>query len=262
MKTYDTLLLEWKEPGYVIITMNRPGELNALSKDMRLELTDCFTCLEADSTVKAIVLTGGDYVFSAGGDIKEMSALPDNEIESYFRSIFVCLRRISLFPKPVIAAVSGIAIGGGFNMAVICDLIVASETAIFVHPELRLGLNPLFNPIRRLVGMAKAKEIALLGEPIPANEALRIGMVNKVVAPERLMMEAEVMAKEISKRSAKATEIVKKISSMVPHLEIGAALSLEFELSTFLFSRPERKTYMREFLISEEMRKRKRRHID
>ena len=259
MKTYNTILLEHKEEGYVMITMNRPGELNALSKDMRLELTDCFTHLEGDTSVKTIILTGGDYVFSAGGDIKELSALPDSEIEAYFRSIFVCLRRISLFPKPVIAAVNGIAIGGGFNLAVVCDLIVASETAIFGHPELKLGLNPLFNPIRGLVGMAKAKEIALLGEPIPANEALRIGLVNKVVPPERLMMEVEGMAKEISRRSAKATEIVKKISSMVPHLEVGAALALEFELSTFLFSRPERKTYMREFLISEEMRKRKRR---
>jgi len=259
MKMYNTILTEHKEEGYVIITMNRPGGLNALSKDMRLELTDCFTHLEGDTSVKTIILTGGDYIFSAGGDIKEMSALPDSEIEAYFRSIFVCLRRISLFPKPVIAAVSGIAIGGGFNLAVVCDLIVASETAIFGHPELKLGLNPLFNPIRGLVGMAKAKEIALLGEPIPANEALRIGLVNKVVPPERLMMEVEGMAKEISRRSAKATEIVKKVSSMVPHLEVGAALALEFELSTFLFSRPERKTYMREFLISEEMRKRKRR---
>ena len=259
MTDYKTILLEHKEEGYVIITMNRPGELNALSRDMRVELTDCFTRLESDNGVKVIILTGGDFVFSTGGDIKEMSALPDSEIEAYFRSIFVCLRRISLFPKPVIAAVNGIALGGGFNLAVVCDLIVASETAIFGHPELKLGINPLFNPIRSLVGMAKAKEIALLGEPIPANEALRIGLVNKVVEPERLMMEVEGMAKEISRRSAKAAEIVKKVSSMVPHLEIGAALALEFELSTFLFSRPERKTYMREFLISEEMRKRRKR---
>ena len=256
MMNYKTILIE-KKPGYAIVTLNRPNEMNALSRTMREELEDCFIKLEKDVEVMSIILTGGDYVFSAGMDIKEMAVLPDHEIDDYFKSIVSYLKRIYSCGKPVIAAVGGIALGGGFNLAIICDLIIASESAIFGHPELKFGLNPLFNPLRQIVGMAKAKEIAMLGEPLGAKEAFRIGLVNKVAPPEEFMEEAMTTAEELSKRSAKAIEAVKKISLIAPQLDKSSALDLEFGISALLFSRPERKVHMNEFFFIEQMKKSK-----
>jgi len=259
MAPYKTILLEQKDENYVVVTLNRPAEMNALSGNMREELVNCFKQLESMAALKAVILTGGDFTFSSGGDIKEIAALRDTEVELYFESIHACLHQIIFFPKPVIAAVSGLAIGGGLNLAVSCDLIIASETAIFGHPEVKFGINPLISPLQRRVGVAKAKEIALLGDPIPAHEALKIGLINRVVPPERLMAEAEDMAREISKRSTKAIEVVKKVSTTISQMDLNSALALEFELTSFLFARPERRSYMRDFLLAEEMRKRKRR---
>ncbi len=253
MAHFETLLLERKNK-YAVVTMNRPREMNALSRLMRDELDECFALLEQDQSVSVVVLTGGNYVFCAGMDIKEMAILADGEVDDYFKSISRYLKRIYTFKKPVIAAVGGIALGGGFNLAVVCDLIVASESAIFSHPELKFGLNPLFGPLKNLVGMAKAKEMTMLGEPIGAHEALRIGLVSKVAAPHELSNAAKTMAEELSQRSGSALEAVKRISDIVPRLDKGASLELEFDISALLFSRSERKEHMQEFL--EQLRKR------
>ncbi|MEA3470219.1 MAG: enoyl-CoA hydratase/isomerase family protein [Thermodesulfobacteriota bacterium] len=246
-----------KEEGYAVVTLNRPNEMNALTKDMRWELADCFEALERDNSVNAVILTGGNNVFSAGMDLAELSQLPEGEIDDYISSIIGCLQRIYTFRKPVVAAVSGIALGGGFNIAVICDLIVASETAIFGHPELKFGLNPLFDPLRRIVGVSKAKEIAMLGEPIAAKEALRIGLVNKVAPPEKFMEEAKIVVRELSKRPIKALEAVKRISDIVPRLDKSTAMEHEFEISGLLFSRAERKECMERFIRELRSRKKK-----
>jgi len=252
--TFRTILVE-KKTGHAIVTLHRPGEMNALSCEMRMELEDCFTRLEEDHEIRVIILTGGDYVFSAGMDLKEMSGISDAEIRDYFLCITRYLKKIYGCRKPVIAAVGGIALGGGFNLATICDLIIASESAIFGHPELRFGINPLFNPLRRIIGMSKAKEITMLGEPIGAREALRIGLVNKVVPPKKLMAEAESMARELAKRSPEAIEAVKKISVIAPCLDKDSALDFEMNMETLLFSRTERKEYMAEFMEALKNRK-------
>ncbi|MEN6467287.1 MAG: enoyl-CoA hydratase/isomerase family protein [Syntrophaceae bacterium] len=251
---YKTLLVSRRE-SFLKVTLNRPHELNALTHEMRKELEECFTRSENDDSVRAVLITGGDYVFSAGMDIKEISSLPDGEIDDYFKSITSYLLKIYLFKKPVVAAVGGIALGGGFNLATVCDIIIASESAIFGHPELKFGLNPLFDPLRRIVGMAKAKEITMLGEPIGAQEALRIGLVNKIAPPDRFMEEAEITAAELSRRSATALEAVKKISDVVPRLDKRAALEHEFEISALLYSRAERKEHMKKFISELEKRK-------
>ncbi|MBU2055641.1 MAG: enoyl-CoA hydratase/isomerase family protein [Proteobacteria bacterium] len=253
--TYRTIIVDPKE-GYSKVTLNRPGEMNAISLEMRRELEECFNSLEADAAVRAIILTGGDYVFCAGMDLKEMSALPDSEITDYFRGISRYLKQIAGCRKPVIAAVGGIALGGGFNLATACDLIVASESAIFGHPELKFGLNPLFNPLRQIVGMAKAKELTMIGEPIAAKEALRIGLVNKVAPPEKMMAVAESIARELAARLPSAIEAVKRISAIVPRLDMGSALDLEMDMEALLFSSEERKGYMKEFLAALKNRKR------
>ena len=252
--TFRTILVE-KKAGYAIVTLHRPGEMNALSCEMRMELEDCFTRLEEDHQVRVILLTGGDYVFCAGMDLKEMSGIPDAEIRNYFLSITRYLKKIYGCRKPVIAVVGGIALGGGFNLATVCDLIIASESAIFGHPELRFGINPLFNPLRQIIGMSKAKEITMLGEPIGAREALRIGLVNKVAPPEKLMAEAESMARELAKRSPEAIEAVKKISDIAPRLDKSSALDFEMDVEALLFSRKERKEHMAEFMEALKNRK-------
>jgi enoyl-CoA hydratase/carnithine racemase len=254
--TYQTLRVEKKE-GFCKITLHRPAEMNALSREMCRELEECFACLEEDSEVRAILLTGGDYLFSAGMDLKEMSALSGPEISGYFRGISRYLKKICGCRKPVIAAVGGIALGGGFNLATVCDLIVASESAIFGHPELKFGLNPLFNPLRQIVGMAKAKEITMMGEPIGAREALRIGLVNKVASPDKMMAEAESIARELARRLPEAIEAVKRISDIAPRLDKGSALDLEMDVSALLFSSEERKGHMKEFMESLKSRKKK-----
>lgn len=251
---YKTILVT-KENEYVIVTLNRPREMNAISWEMRFELEDCFIELEKDDSVKAVILTGGNYVFSAGLDIKEMEVLADGEIDDYFKSITRFLQKIYTFRKPVVAAVGGIAMGGGFNLATVCDLIIASESAIFSHPELKFGLNPLFDPLRRLVGIAKAKEITMLGEPIGAKEALRIDLVNKVASPEAFMDEAKLVAEELSQRLPKAIEAVKRISDVVPRLDKSSALEHEFEITALLFSRAESKEHMQKFVAGLKKRK-------
>ncbi len=253
---YEEIILD-REEAYAVVKLDHPSELNALTRRMRIELEECFNELEKDDEVRAVILTGGDYVFCAGLDIKELAALPDGEIEDYFRTGHKYLQKIYTFRKPVIAAVGGIALGGGFNLAVVCDLIVASERAIFGHPEMKFGLSPLFDPLQRIVGVAKAKEIAMLGEPIGANEALRIGIVNKVTLPEQFMEEARNMARELSRRPAKAIEAIKRSSEIVPRLDKGAALEYVYEIGALLFSRPERKEHMRRFI--EDLEKRKKR---
>lgn len=253
---FQTILVEIK-PGYAIVTLNRPAEMNALSAEMRMELEECFTCLEEDPGVRAIILTGGDYVFSAGMDLNEMSGISDVEIRGYFFSITRYLKKIYFCRKPVIAAVGGIALGGGFNLATVCDLIIASESAIFGHPELRFGINPLFDPLRQIIGISKAKEITMLGEPIGAQEALRIGLVNKIAPPENLMADAESMARELARRSPEAVEAVKRISDIAPRLDRGSALDFEMDVEALLFSRRERKEHMAEFM--EALKNRKKR---
>jgi len=251
---YNTILIT-KEKGYTILTLNRPGEMNALSREMRQELLHCFGQLEEDDSVKAVILTGGDNVFSAGVDLKELSILEGDEFENYMRMMIKNLQKIYTFRKPVIAAVSGIALGGGFNLVTVCDMVIASETAIFGHPELKFGLNPLFDPLRRIVGTAKAKEIAMLGEPIGAREALRIGLVNKVSPPEEFMKDAMSVAGEISLRPARAIEAVKKISDIVPRLDKATALEYEFEITELLFSRAEIREHMKRFFDNLKSRK-------
>lgn len=252
--SYKKILLE-KRQDYAVIQFNRASEMNALSREMRLEFNDALLDVEADQKMKALIITGGAYIFSAGLDIKEMSGLSCSEIDDYFESMKRYLKKIYSYAKPVIAAVGGIALGGGFNIVTVCDLIVASESAIFGHPELKFGLNPLYYPLCQSVGAAKAKEIVMLGEPIGAHEACRIGLVNKVASPEKFMREAEKMAEFLAARSVKALEELKNICSVVPRLDKLAALDLEISINNILFARDERKVHMNESLFLERLRK-------
>ena len=229
---------------YTIVQLNRPREMNAISRPMMDELKLAFRSLEENPNVSVVMLTGGDMVFCAGHDLKEMKSLSAEEVDPYFKKMIDYMSVIHGFSKPLIAAVGGIALGGGFNIALACDLIVASESAIFGHPELKLGINPLFDPLWRVVGMAKAKLIAMRSEPIGALEGARMGFISKVVKPEELMDVAESYAKDLAKRPLMALMAVKRASDIVPRLDRRAAIEYELEISALLFSRPEAREFI------------------
>lgn len=252
--TYHTLIVE-KKKKVAVIKLNRPHEMNAISKEMHQDLYDVFTNLETDSDVRAVVLTGGEYVFSAGMDIKELNSLPDKESDEFLKSMMKYLKKIYTFKKPVIAAVGGIALGGGFNLVTVCDLVVASESAIFCHPELKFGFNPFFYPLSQIVGITKAKEIVMLGEPIGANEALKLGLVSTVEPPERFMEVAENIADTLSQRSPRAFEELKNLCSIVPRMDKMAAMDIESSICALLFTGDERKEQMKEVLSKDKSKK-------
>jgi len=253
---YNTITLE-KTEGYAVVGLNRPNEMNAISAEMTRELEDCFYSLENDDTIKSILLTGGERVFSAGMDIKEMAELTEEQLENYFQAVSRYLIGIYTCQKPVVAAVGGIALGGGFNLITVCDIIVASETAIFGHPELQFGFNPLFSPLMNLVGILKAKEITMLGQPIGALEALRIGLVNKVVPPENLISESLSMVKDLAALSPRAIAAVKRMSNIAPKLDKRAAIEMEIGVSALLFFSAENRNNLREFLLNKSYKREK-----
>ena len=244
---FEDIIYEYTD-GVGVITLNRPKDMNALSKNLCGELSTIMEMLKDDPKVNCLVITGGPDVFSAGIDINELTTLNPLEYKDYFEPVIDYYIDLYDFPKPMVAAVVGIAMGGGFNLALSCDFIIASTTSIFAHPEIKFGLNPVIDPIWRRVGMTKAKEIAMTGEPIGAKEAEKIGLVNKILPPEEVMDEAMVLARSIAKKSPKVLSMIKRISDIVPRLDRRSAIEHEVELSALLLSYDETRKKLEDFL--------------
>ena len=201
MESFETLLVQ-KRDGVAILTINRPEKLNALNDRVMDELDAAFASLASDSEVRGVVLTGaGEKAFVAGADIGELSReTPVGGKEKSIRGQRV-LDRIERFGKPVVAAVNGFALGGGCELAMACHLRVASQNARLGTPEVKLGLMCGYagtQRLARLVGKGRALEILLTGEPVDAAEAHRIGLVNKVVAKDDLLAEAEGLVRKMT----------------------------------------------------------------
>jgi len=197
---YETLLCEKRE-AIAYVTINRPEKLNALNRRVIDELDACFTALEADDGIRAVILTGaGERSFVAGADINELAVqTPIEGRETSLRGQRV-LDRIENLGKPVIAAVNGFALGGGCELAMACTLRIASENARFAQPEVKLGIVPGYagtQRLPRLVGKGRAMEIILTGEQLSAQEAYRIGLVNQVVSLKDLIAAAGNLARKI-----------------------------------------------------------------
>ncbi|MGH9404148.1 MAG: enoyl-CoA hydratase-related protein [Terriglobia bacterium] len=197
---YRTLLCETRE-GLAYITLNRPEKLNALNQVALGELEACFDAVKSDSSVRAVILTGsGERAFAAGADVAELAACDANSGRDAARRGQRLFRRIENLGKPVIAAIRGYALGGGCELAMACTLRIASETARFGQPEVKLGLIPGYGGsqrMARLVGKGRALEIILTGETITAAEAYRIGLVNRVMLDKDLIAAAETVARKI-----------------------------------------------------------------
>lgn len=231
MPKFKLLRVETAE-GVATVTLARPEKMNVLSVALRDEIEQCFDSLEDDADVGSVALTGGEDVFCAGFDIGEAIA---TDLDSFTHRILEYHLKIYGFPKPVVSAVGGFALAGGFDLALCGDVIIASETAIFGHPEVRFGVNPLLSPLWRKVGPAKAMEIAMTGETIDAQEAHRIGLVVKVVPPGKLLDEAFGIARKLAKIDGRALAALKRASMVVPRLDLPAGLEYEFGLTAEIF---------------------------
>jgi enoyl-CoA hydratase len=236
--SYETLLVETR--GRVgLITLNRPQALNALNSVLMRELDAALQAFDADKNVGAIVITGSEKAFAAGADIKEMQSL--DFVDSYLGDFLGGWEHVAGARKPMIAAVSGFALGGGCELAMMCDFIIASETAKFGQPEISLGVIPGMGGSQRLtraVGKAKAMDLILTGRMMDAAEAERSGLVARIVAPEKLMEETLGAAEKIASFSLPAV------------LEVTLAEGLRFERRLFqsLFATEDQKEGMAAFV--------------
>ncbi len=237
------------KPGISLVQLNRPKELNALNSKVMQSLRDHLTSLDQDPKVKVIILTGNEQAFAAGADIKEMS--DKGAIEMLKIDQFKTWDQIRKIQKPIIAAVSGFALGGGCELAMTCDMIIASESAKFGQPEIKIGVMPGAGGTQRLtraVGKVRAMELVLTGKFISADEALQFGLVNKVVPVESCLHEAVKLATAIAKMPSVAVRLAKESINQAfeTHLDEG----LQFERKNFylLFASKDQKEGMRAFI--------------
>jgi enoyl-CoA hydratase len=227
---YKNLLLN-KEPGIGIITVNRPGVLNALNTETYRELYQVFEELENDPEIRVVILTGaGEKAFVAGVDIRDMIDKDSVTINEFIVTARMAGNKIYNLGKPVIAAINGFAFGGGNELALDCDLRIASEKAQFGQQEINVGVIPgggAIPKLTQLVGLTRAKEIVYTGDIIDSQTALRIGLVNKVVPPENLMQEAMALARKLLGKSSLILSYAKKAFNTGLDMSLEDALDLD-----------------------------------
>lgn len=245
---YETLIVE-KRDDVGVITLNRPQALNALNSTLLKELRHILASFSRDESIGAIVITGSPKAFAAGADIKEMQSL--DFVDAYLGDFLGGWDDVASTRKPVIAAVSGFALGGGCELAMMCDFIIASETAKFGQPEITLGVIPGMGGSQRLtraVGKAKAMDLVLTGRKMDAAEAERSGLVSRVVPQERLMDEAIEAATTIASLSRASVMMAKE--SVERSFEVSLSEGLRFERRLFqtLFATEDQKEGMAAFV--------------
>jgi len=247
--SFTTLLVETAD-GVTLIRLNRPEALNALNSQLLDELSQALDAAEADEAVRCVVLTGSERAFAAGADIKEMS---DKSYAQMFSQDFFTkgARRIEQFRKPIVAAVAGYALGGGCELAMLCDVIIAAETAKFGQPEINLGVVPGIGGTQRLtrfVGKSKAMEMVLTGRMIGAEEAERCGLASRVVPAAELLAEAVKAAKAIAALSPIALMAAKELVEAAYETPLAQGIRMERRLFQSLFGLEDQKEGMAAFL--------------
>lgn len=246
--TYSLIKLS-QDGAVTVIQLNRPDVLNALNLQLMDEVIAALDRLEADEAVRCVVITGSDRAFAAGADIKEMAGA--TTVDMMMRDQFAKWDRIRRFKKPIIAAVSGYALGGGNELAMLCDMIVASETAQFGQPEINIGVMPGAGGTQRLtraVGKAIAMDMVLTGRTLNAKEALQFGLVNRVVPVEAYLKEAVRLAKTIAEKSPIAAQMAKEAVLKAFDTPIQEGLLHERKNFYMLFSTEDQKEGMAAFV--------------
>ena len=249
--TFNTLIEE-KDAGVRIITLNRPNMMNALNTELMEEMDEILNQIEADDETRVVIITGNERFFAVGADINEVEKI-SSTIDAYrfAKKAQTLLIKLSNIRQPVIAAVSGLALGGGCEICLACDIRIASENANFGFPEIKLSLIPAgggTQRLPRLVGMGKAKELLFSGESIDAQEAYRIGLVNMVVPSESLMAEAKKMAKKFVRQPGYALMLIKNLVNEGLNMDLNSALVHESRNLQILFSTEDQKEGVRAFI--------------
>ena len=246
---YTKLIVDVKDK-ICTVKINNPEAMNALNSTVLSELDEAFTEIAANEDVSVVVITGEGRAFVAGADISQMSTMNATEGKAFGVQGSAVFRKIENLNKPVIAAINGFALGGGCELAMACDIRIASNKAKIGQPETGLGITPGFSGTQRLpriVGPGKAKEIIYTAKPITADEAYRIGLVNSVVEPESLMDAAYAMAKQIAKNAPIALKYSKEAIDKGMQTDIDSAISLENDLFALCFSTEDQKEGMKAF---------------
>ncbi|SFM12519.1 short-chain-enoyl-CoA hydratase [Pelosinus propionicus] len=252
MGDYTNLLVEIDSDGIGTVTINRPKALNALNAATVHELDQMFDQLAANDAVKVVIVTGsGEKSFVAGADILEMrdkTAVEGRQWGQLAQGVF---NKIENFSKPVIAAVNGYALGGGCELAMACDIRIASEKAKFGQPEVSLGIPPGFGGTQRLprlVGKGRAKELLFTGDMIDAAEAYRIGLANQVAAPDELIGKAKAMAQKIIARAPIAVQVCKTAVNRGLDVDLTSGIAYEAEVFGLCFATQDQKEGMTAFI--------------
>ena len=245
---YETLLVE-TDGGVGIVTLNRPEALNALNRKLCAELMDVLAGWEKDAAIGCVIITGAGRAFAAGADIKEMA--PQSYMDVYQADMFGAFEHaLSSFRKPLIAAVNGFALGGGCELAMLCDFILASENAKFGQPEINLGVMPGIGGTQRLtryVGKSKAMEMCLTGRMMDAAEAERSGLVSRVLPADKLMEEAKAAAKKIASQSRPIAMMTKETVNAAYETTLRQGVMLERRLFHSMFATEDQKEGMSAF---------------
>lgn len=246
---YETLIVDIKE-HVALIRLNRPDAMNALNSKLLSELTDAMQAADANDKVRCMVLTGSDKAFAAGADVKEMA--DKSFVTAYQEDLFgPACDAIAGLRKPVIAAVSGYALGGGCELAMMCDFIIAADTAKFGQPEINLGIVAGMGGtqrLTRLVGMSKAMDMHLTGRFMDAEEAERAGLVSRVVPAKKLMDEAMSAAGKIAEKSQITAKAVKESVSRAYEGSLREGLLFERRMFHMMFASEDRTEGMQAFL--------------
>jgi enoyl-CoA hydratase len=232
-----------KKGAVALVTLDRPDALNALNGALLEALDGAIDAIAEDAGVRALVVTGAGRAFIAGADIGEMQSMTPLEAEAFSASAHRIFARLEGLSIATIAAVNGFALGGGCELALACDWIYASEKARIGQPETKLGLIPGFGGTSRLVrrvGLAWAKELVLVAEPIVAEEAARIGLVNRVFAPEELLPAAMAAGEAVAERGPVATRIAKQVMQDGQDADVRTAHALEQRAFGLVFASDDR----------------------
>ena len=238
--------------NHVKITINRPEVMNALNLQVRQEILAALDLAENDEAIRSVVLTGaGERAFSAGADLKMFLSMTPFDAKEYLKVSKGASIRLENFPKPVIAAVNGYAMGGGLELAMSCDIIIASDNARFAQSEINVGLIPGVGGTQRLpriVGLKRAKEMVFTGGMIDAQEALRIGLVNRVVPQKDLAAEVETLVRKISEKSPLILRLAKEALNRSTSSSLHDGLDYESSLFALCFSTRDQKEGAQAFL--------------
>lgn len=247
---FDNLKLE-KEGSVAVLTISRPEALNALNADLLNELDRAASIIKEDSSVAVLIITGEGKAFVAGADIAAMKDMDSEKGRKWGELGSSVFRKIELLEIPVIAAVNGFALGGGCELAMCCDIRIASENAKFGQPEVSLGITPGYSGcvrLPRIVGPGKAKELIYTGDVITAGEAEKIGLVNKVVSADELMTSAKSLADKIVSRAQLAVRYSKMAINRALETDIDTAIAFENQVFGLCFSTSDQTEGMTAFI--------------